>query len=321
VQKLRIATLTIAIVGLLAGCSSGNSAQDAFSGITPVCDHYVGGSAIDAVQITTQSTGAPTVDFANASSSVSFASALSKITKPETKLVSEGSGPAFTGNELLSVDYAVYSSSTGKLVGSNAFNGTDSQPIFVDTKTYAVFCNALSGVKEGSVAAVAVPANASNPEGALYIFKINKVNLPHANGDVQSPVSGLPQVVRDPKTGEPGLVPTSISAPKEFKRAVVIEGKGEVVKATDTVTVNYKLWDWTTSLGGSLESSWDSQPATLNLASGTIKGFSMALDGVKVGSQVITSIPAEFAYGASGTGSIQPNATLLFVIDVLGKGK
>lgn len=319
-HKIRIASLTLAIVGLLAGCSS-TGAQDAFSGITAACDHFVGGSAIDAVQVTTNSTGAPTVDFANASAGVSFASQLSKITKPETKLVSEGSGPVFTGNELLSVDYAIYSSSTGKLLGSNAFNGTDSQAILVDTKTYPVFCNALSGVKEGSVAALAVPANASNPGGSLYIFKINKVNLPHANGDVQAPVSGLPQVVRDPKTGRPGLVTPSFSAPKEFKSAVVIEGKGETVKATDTVTVNYTLWDWTSALGGSVESSWDSQPATLNLAGGTIKGFAMALTDVKVGSQVIASIPPEYAYGASGQGSIPANATLLFVIDVLGKGK
>ena len=319
-QKIKLATITLALVGLLTGCSN-TGAQDAFSGITPACDHFVGGSAIDAVQVTTNSKGAPTVDFANASAGVSFASQLSKITKPETKIVSEGSGPVFTGNELLSVDYAVYSSSTGKLLGSNAFNGTDSQGILVDTKTYPVFCNALSGVKEGSVAALAVPANTANPSGSLYIFKINKVNLPHANGDVQAPASGLPQVVRDPKTGRPGLVTPSFSAPKEFKSAVVIEGKGETVKATDTVTVNYTLWDWTSALGGSVESSWDSQPATLNLDGGTIKGFAMALTDVKVGSQVIASIPPEYAYGASGQGSIPANATLLFVIDVLGKGK
>lgn len=320
-QKIRTISLAIAIVALLAGCSSGNSANDAFNGLSPVCDHFAGGKAIDSVTVTLNKTGAPNVDFANAAPGVTFASQLSKITKPETKVVTEGNGPVFTGNELVNMDYAVYSSSTGKIAGSNSFNGTDAQPILLDTKTQPVFCNALSGIKEGSVVALAVPSNDSNPGGSLYVFKLVKIFLPHANGDSQSPVSGLPQVVRDPNTGRPGLVAPSFNAPKEFKSAVVIAGKGEVVKATDTVTIEYSLWDWTSSLGSTVESSWDSQPLTLNLTTGSIKGLAMALKGVKVGSQVIASIPPEFAYGATGQGSIPANATLLFIIDVLGTQK
>jgi len=321
VQKLRIIALSVAVVALLAGCAGSNPTLNAFEGITPACDHFQGGKAIDSVEVTLKDAGAPKVDFATANPKVSFASALSKISKPESKIVSEGNGPVFTGNELVLMDYAVYSSTSGKLAGANKFDGSDAQAIYLDTKTYPVFCNALSGVKQGSVVALAVPSNASNPGGSLYVFKLLKVNLPHANGAAQSPVSGLPQVVRDPKTGRPGLVPPSFNAPTEFKSAVLIEGKGEVVKSTDSVTIHYSLWNWTGALGGTLESSWDSQPITLNLATGSIVGLGKALTGVKVGSQVIASMPPADAYGATGSGSVPANATLLFVIDVLGTDK
>lgn len=317
-KKLGILTISVAIIGMLTGCAGGS---DAFSGITPTCDHYEGGTAVDGVSVTLNKTGAPKVDFANSSSGVTFASALSKITKPQTKVITEGTGPAFTGDEVVKLDYAAYSSATGASLGGNAFNGTDAQDIYLASKTYPDLCHGLSGVKQGSVVALAVPANTQNPGGSLYVFNVVKVSLPHANGDVQAPASGLPQVVRDPKTGRPGLVTPSFDAPKGFQSAVLIAGRGAEVKATDTVTIQYSLWDWTGKLGSTLESSWDSQPLTLNLATGSIKGLAMALTGVKVGSQVIASIPPEDAYGATGQGSVQANATLLFVIDVLGTDK
>jgi peptidylprolyl isomerase len=44
-----------------------------------------------------------------------------------------------------------------------------------------------------------------------------------------------------------------------------------------------------------------------------------ALDGVKVGSQVIAVIPPDLGYGDVDQGSIPAGSTLIFVIDVLGK--
>ena len=51
---------------------------------------------------------------------------------------------------------------------------------------------------------------------------------------------------------------------------------------------------------------------------GVVPGFAEALEGQTVGSQVLVVIPPELAYGEEGAGSIPANATLVFVIDILG---
>ena len=50
-----------------------------------------------------------------------------------------------------------------------------------------------------------------------------------------------------------------------------------------------------------------------------MKGFVTALAGQRVGSQVLAVLPPSEAYGATGSGSVPANATLVFVVDILGK--
>ncbi|NDE68528.1 MAG: hypothetical protein EB057_00430, partial [Microbacteriaceae bacterium] len=125
----------------------------------------------------------------------------------------------------------------------------------------------------------------------------------------------------------PGLVAPSFSAPKDFQKATLIKGAGEVVKTGDSVTVHYVGWVWGTEIGAAFESSWESGngPATFTLKTGDgglIPGFVKALDGETVGSQVIASMPAADGYGVDGNGSSIPGgATLLFVVDILGVNK
>ncbi|TAL40726.1 MAG: hypothetical protein EPN91_12560, partial [Salinibacterium sp.] len=60
------------------------------------------------------------------------------------------------------------------------------------------------------------------------------------------------------------------------------------------------------------------QPATFN-SSGVIKGFTAALVGHKVGSQVIVIIPPDKGYGSAGSPpDIGGKDTLVFVVDILG---
>jgi peptidylprolyl isomerase len=68
------------------------------------------------------------------------------------------------------------------------------------------------------------------------------------------------------------------------------------------------------------DSSWENGQAAKFVVneSNVVPGFVKTLVGTKVGSQVIAIIPAELAYGATGNGSVPPDATLVFVVDVLG---
>jgi hypothetical protein len=109
-------------------------------------------------------------------------------------------------------------------------------------------------------------------------------------------------------------------APKDFKLATLIKGDGEALSLGDNIVVHYSGFVWG---GESFDSSWDrNQPAEFQLAeSNLIKGFVKALEGQTVGSQVIAIIPPSEGYGDQGQGSIPPNSTLIFVIDILGTKK
>lgn len=93
------------------------------------------------------------------------------------------------------------------------------------------------------------------------------------------------------------------------------EGKGAQPKASDTVTVNYRgrLID-----GREFDSSYKrGQPATFPV-SGVIKGWTEALQLMKVGSKHQLFIPANLAYGERGAGrDIEPNSTLIFDVELL----
>jgi peptidylprolyl isomerase len=127
-----------------------------------------------------------------------------------------------------------------------------------------------------------------------------------------------PTVVED--GGKPtGLDFSGIDEPAldtPVQRVVLKEGTGAVVKASDTVTVDYlgATYDAKSPFD---ESYSGGQPLTSPLT-GLIQGWSIGLTGVKVGSRVLLQIPPGYGYGAQGSGDTIPgNATLWFVIDVL----
>jgi peptidylprolyl isomerase len=110
-------------------------------------------------------------------------------------------------------------------------------------------------------------------------------------------------------------IPTNI--PTTLKTTVITEGTGTGAKAGDTIAVNYI--GVLSSDGTMFDNSYDrNQAFTFVLGQGNvIKGWDQGLVGAKVGSRVQLDIPSSLAYGATGQGSIKPNAALTFVIDVL----
>lgn len=97
---------------------------------------------------------------------------------------------------------------------------------------------------------------------------------------------------------------------------IITEGKGEIPKASDTVTTQYRgrLID-----GTEFDSSYKrGQPAQFPVT-GVIKGWTEALQMMPVGSKWELYIPSDLAYGERGSGqNIGPNATLIFEIELVG---
>lgn len=96
---------------------------------------------------------------------------------------------------------------------------------------------------------------------------------------------------------------------------VITEGTGETPKATDTVITHYT---GTLIDGKVFDSSYKrNSPATFPV-NGVIKGWTEALQLMKVGSKWKLFIPSELAYGERGAGAdIGPNQVLIFEIELL----
>jgi peptidylprolyl isomerase len=105
------------------------------------------------------------------------------------------------------------------------------------------------------------------------------------------------------------------AAPVDLKTQDVIVGTGKTAIATSTLEVHYVLMTW--SDGKVVQSSWDSgQTATFPL-SGVISGWQQGIPGMKEGGRRLLIIPPSLGYGASGSGPIAPNETLVFVVDLI----
>ena len=114
--------------------------------------------------------------------------------------------------------------------------------------------------------------------------------------------------------------PATSSAP--FSQTDLRVGTGADAVNGRRLTVNYTGWLYDTSQPGNKGRQFDSSigrgPYPFTLGSGqVIRGWDLGVVGMKAGGQRRLVIPPELGYGASGSGSIPPNATLLFEIDLL----
>jgi peptidylprolyl isomerase len=125
--------------------------------------------------------------------------------------------------------------------------------------------------------------------------------------------STLPTV--SDNAGDAPVISTPNGAPPtELVIEDVIVGTGREASLDSTVTVHYTLMAW--SNGQVLESSWGQGPATFPL-SNLIPGWQEGIPGMKEGGRRLLVIPPDKGYGPAGQGSVGPNETLVFAIDLL----
>ena len=135
------------------------------------------------------------------------------------------------------------------------------------------------------------------------------------DNEMSATADNLPTVTTNmgeaPTIGAPSGTPPTTLVTED-----IIVGTGAEALPTSTMTVHYTLMTW--SNGALVESSWNSgSPATFPLAN-VIIGWQQGIPGMKVGGRRLLVIPPDIGYGASGSGPIGPNETLIFVVDAIG---
>ena len=109
---------------------------------------------------------------------------------------------------------------------------------------------------------------------------------------------------------KPGITTT----PSGLQYRIIKEGTGKIPTANNSVKTHYR---GTLINGTEFDSSYKrNQPATFGVR-GVIKGWTEALQLMKVGAKWELFIPAKLAYGSRGRPSIPANSALIFEIELL----
>ncbi|MGD9904364.1 MAG: FKBP-type peptidyl-prolyl cis-trans isomerase [Vicinamibacterales bacterium] len=114
--------------------------------------------------------------------------------------------------------------------------------------------------------------------------------------------------------------PTPLTVP--FTTTDLRVGTGPDAQSGKTVTVNYTGWLYSNAAadnkGAQFDTSIGREPFVFTIGAGqVITGWERGVPGMRVGGRRKLVLPPSEAYGSSGSGSIPPNATLVFEIDLL----
>lgn len=186
------------------------------------------------------------------------------------------------------VDASHYSYLIGNQLGESFHN--DEIALDVDSL--------LAGIKDGL--AGAKPRYSEEILGAAmrHMYKLQEESLQKRNTNF---------LVENAKA--PGVV----TLPSGLQYKVITEGTGPSPKATDTVQAKYR---GTFTDGQMFDESGDEAVSfPLNRV---IKGWTEALQLMKVGSKWQLFVPSELGYGPGGRDGIPPHSTLIFEVELVG---
>jgi len=107
-----------------------------------------------------------------------------------------------------------------------------------------------------------------------------------------------------------------------FSQMDLRAGDGAEATPGSTASVNYSGWLYDPTQpeqkGRQFDTSTGRGPFAFVVGEGrVIRGWDLGVAGMKVGGQRRLIIPPELGYGSAGAGTIPPNATLVFDIELL----
>ena len=323
-----IGVSVVTALTLLAGCSSATSdvasgdAEALVDGCAP------SGSTVENITVSTDQEEAPEVDYR----------APLSVNTTQRLVVVEGEGELVGDLDQVLIAYALYNGGSGDMLGYIGYEGQDPVPFPVDVSSpmlegisYTLLCTPVGSRVVGVIPAGQAYGDEGAPEfglepGAPIIFvaDVKAIQPPP-----DPPLARLTGVIKDAPenfptityqmSGEPTVTVDTTDVSRDYQMARVIDGQGQEVYPGASVIVHYQGTNMNT--GEVFDSSWArGEPATFP-TSGVIPGFRDGLVGQNVGSRMLIIIPPALGYGPSGgtiDGSIGPDDTIFFVVDILG---
>ncbi len=308
------------MVGLVASLSACSTGID-----TDGCEATPAGAISNAVEVTGEFGAKPDITVATPTAA----------TRTERTVVIAGDGDVAVTGDTVNVDFTLINGATGLEVTSTEYTGSSETAFPVDEAEFLVgIVKTLECSRVGSrVVGVIPPVDSFGEEGSpslgvaagediVFVVDIVSIASPvvpplsRAEGEAVAPTDGFPTVVIA-EDGRPTVTIPDAAPPTDLQLAQLIQGDGAVVVAGNDVVVHYQGINWNT--GVIFDESWArGEPAEFNTGA-VIAGFTAALVGQKVGSQVIVIIPPDQGYGEAGSPpDIGGTDTLVFVVDILG---
>lgn len=146
----------------------------------------------------------------------------------------------------------------------------------------------------------------------FFVIIIAGISIMYASQNLSG---ASPTPTPTPEQTATAPTPDDATALKELKIQDEVVGTGQAVKKGDTITVNYtgSLTD-----GKVFDTSIGKQPFTTQIGVGqVIRGWDLGIIGMKIGGKRKLTIPPSFGYGDQATGSIPPNSTLIFEVQLI----
>jgi FKBP-type peptidyl-prolyl cis-trans isomerase FkpA len=112
--------------------------------------------------------------------------------------------------------------------------------------------------------------------------------------------------------------PTSPTVNVPFSTVDVRVGTGAEANTGRTVSVNYAGYFYSATAPENKGNRFDAGPYSFLVGGGqVIQGFNQGVIGMRVGGLRRVTIPPSLAYGSQGSGTIPPNSTLVFDLELL----
>lgn len=234
------------------------------------------------------------------------------VDEAQRSILTEGDGDKISDGDYVSYALSAFDGDSGERLGDAGY--TEGELLPTTLTPDAPLGQLIGCATVGSRLSIVFPTS-EEAAAQFYVLDVLDIVPTAAWGEEQDPVEGMPTVALD-DDGAPTVEIPDAEAPTEVEISVLKQGDGPAVEAGDTSLLQYHGVSWAD--GETFDSSWaKGEPIKID-GNTYVPGFVEALEGQKVGSQVLVVIPPAAGYGEEGSSEHElAGKTLVFVIDIL----